>query len=428
MKATIQPIKGTRDYYPEEMAVRNWLYQTVRRVSELFGYQEYEAPFLESIELYAAKSGEELVKEQSFVFPDRGGDLITLRPELTPSLARMIAQRQKQLLFPARWWSWGPFWRYERPQKGRTREFFQWNIDLLGVDTPEADGEMAAIAAAFLRETGLASNQVSILVNNRRLMNGELQRLEIAAEKRTEVFRLIDRRDKMSAGEWQAYAREIGLSDGQFEGLKALLGNEDLWQKSEEMQRFFSTVKALGAEDYIRYAPHIIRGLEYYTGTVFECWDADGEFRAILGGGRYDNLVGAVGGDPLPGVGFAMGDLVVSLVLEKFNCLPEGLGASPAEVLVTVFDENSMANSLRLAAELRQAGLKTATYPEPAKLGKQFKYADRMGIRAAAILGPDELAAGQVAIKDLKEGSQQVVKREAAVKLIRQLLDSQTSS
>jgi histidyl-tRNA synthetase len=424
MKATIQPIKGTRDYYPEEMAVRNWLYQTVRRVSELFGYQEYEAPFLESIDLYAAKSGEELVKEQSFVFPDRGGDMITLRPELTPSLARMVAQRQKQLLYPARWWSWGPFWRYERPQKGRTREFFQWNIDLIGVATPEADGEMAAIAATFLRETGLSPQQTQLLVNNRRLMEGEIKRLNIAAELRTLVFRLIDRRDKMSAGEWQAYAKEIGLSDAQFDGLQAVLADENLWQKSEEMQRFFSAVTALGMADYVRYAPHIIRGLEYYTGTVFECWDADGEFRSILGGGRYDNLVGDVGGDPLPGVGFAMGDLVISLVLQKFNCLPQGLGASPAEVLVTVFDENSMSNSLHLAAELRQVGLKTATYPEPAKLGKQFKYADRMGMRAAAILGPDELAAGKVAIKDLKEGSQQVVKREAAAGLIRQLLDS----
>jgi histidyl-tRNA synthetase len=424
MKATIQPIKGTRDYYPEEMAVRNWLYQTVRRVSELFGYQEYEAPFLESIDLYAAKSGEELVKEQSFVFPDRGGDMITLRPELTPSLARMVAQRQKQLLYPARWWSWGPFWRYERPQKGRTREFFQWNIDLIGVATPEADGEMAAIAATFLRETGLSPQQTQLLVNNRRLMEGEIKRLNIAAELRTQVFRLIDRCDKMSAGEWQAYAKEIGLSDAQFDGLQAVLADENLWQKSEEMQRFFSAVTALGMADYVRYAPHIIRGLEYYTGTVFECWDADGEFRSILGGGRYDNLVGDVGGDPLPGVGFAMGDLVISLVLQKFNCLPQGLGASPAEVLVTVFDENSMSNSLHLAAELRQVGLKTATYPEPAKLGKQFKYADRMGMRAAAILGPDELAAGKVAIKDLKEGSQQVVKREAAAGLIRQLLDS----
>jgi histidyl-tRNA synthetase len=424
MKATIQAIKGTRDYYPEEMAVRNWLYQTARRVSESFGYQEYEAPFLESIELYAAKSGEELVKEQSFVFPDRGGDLITLRPELTPSLARMIAQRQKQLLFPVRWWSWGPFWRYERPQKGRTREFFQWNIDLIGVDTPEADAEMAAIAASFLRAASLSPQQVNILVNNRRLMEGEIRRLNIPDEKRTEVFRLIDRRDKMSASQWQAYAQEVGLDETQFEGLKAVLADENLWRKSEEMQRFFSAVAALGVADYIRYAPHIIRGLEYYTGTVFECWDVDGEFRAILGGGRYDNLVGAVGGDPLPGVGFAMGDLVISLVLQKFNCLPEGLGASPAEILVTVFDEQGMAESLRLSTELRQAGLKTATYPEPAKLGKQLKYADRMGMRLAAVLGPDELAAGQVAIKDLKDGSQQVVKRQDAAALIRQLLAS----
>jgi histidyl-tRNA synthetase len=428
MKATIQAIKGTRDYYPEEMAVRNWLYQTARQVSEGFGYQEYEAPFLESIELYAAKSGEELVKEQSFVFPDRGGDLITLRPELTPSLARMIAQRQKQLLYPVRWWSWGPFWRYERPQKGRTREFFQWNIDLLGVDTPEADAEMVAIAATFLRATGLSPQQVTILVNNRRLMDGEIRHLNIAAERRTEVFRLIDRRDKMSASEWRAYAKEVGLSEDQFEGLKAILADEGLWQKSAEMQRFFSAITALGVGDYVRYAPHIIRGLEYYTGTVFECWDADGEFRAILGGGRYDNLVGDVGGDPLPGVGFAMGDLVISLVLQKFDCLPEGLGASPAEVLVTLFNEESMVDSLRLAAALRQAGLKTAIYPEPAKLGKQLKYADRMGMRSAAVLGPDELAAGLVAIKDLRDGSQQVVGREAAAGLIRHLLDSRSPS
>jgi histidyl-tRNA synthetase len=428
MKATIQAIKGTRDYYPEEMAVRNWLYQTARRVSEEFGYQEYEAPFLESIELYAAKSGEELVKEQSFVFPDRGGDLITLRPELTPSLARMIAQRQKQLLFPVRWWSWGPFWRYERPQKGRTREFFQWNIDLLGVDSPEADAEMVAIAASFLRAAGLSPQQVTILVNNRQLMDGEIRRLNIPAELRTEIFRLIDRRDKMSPSAWQAYAEEVGLNEEQFEGLKAVLANEDLWKKSEEMQRFFKAVSALGVGDYVRYAPQIIRGLEYYTDTVFECWDADGEFRAILGGGRYDNLVGDVGGDPLPGVGFAMGDLVISLVLQKFNRLPGGLGASPAEVLVTVFDEKSMVDALQLAAELRQAGLKTAIYPEPAKLGKQFKYADRMGMRAAAVLGPDELVKGQVAIKDLKDGSQQVVMRGAAVSLIRQLLDSPSPS
>jgi histidyl-tRNA synthetase len=151
MKNLIPSIKGTRDFYPEEMVVRNYLYTTMRRVSESFGYQEYDGPFLESIELYAAKSGEELVKEQSFVFPDRGGDLITLRPELTPTLVRMVAQRQKELVFPLRWWSWGPFWRYERPQKGRTREFFQWNVDIIGAVSPEADAELAAVMATFFK-------------------------------------------------------------------------------------------------------------------------------------------------------------------------------------------------------------------------------------------------------------------------------------
>lgn len=270
MKNTIQSIKGARDFYPEEMQIRTWLYNTVRKVSESFGYQEYDGPFLESIELYAAKSGEELVKEQSFVFPDRGGDLITLRPELTPSLARMVAQRQRQLVYPLRWWSWGPFWRYERPQKGRSREFFQWNIDLIGVNSPEADAEMAAIAATFLREAGLSSDQVKILVNNRRLMDAEFQKLGISSEIRQDVLRLIDRRDKMQPREWEAYAAEIGLSTQQLDGLKSNLTNQDLWQHSEELQRFFAAVDALGMSDYVSFAPHIIRGLDYYTGTVFK--------------------------------------------------------------------------------------------------------------------------------------------------------------
>ncbi|MBN1149581.1 MAG: histidine--tRNA ligase [Anaerolineales bacterium] len=428
MKATIQSIKGTRDFYPEVMAVRNFIYNTVRKVSESFGYQEWEAPLLESIELYAAKSGEELVKEQAFVFPDRGGDLITLRPELTPSLARMVAQRQRQLVYPLRWWSWGPFWRYERPQKGRTREFFQWNIDLIGVDSPEADAELAAIAASFLQEAGLSADQVSILVNNRALMDTELLALGIPPEKRLEVFRLIDRRDKLSPQDWATYAEDLGLSAAQFEGLKAVLADEALWRKSDEMVRFFEIVDSLGIRPYVRYAPQIIRGLDYYTGTVFEVWDRDGEFRAILGGGRYDNLVSDVGGEPLPAVGFAMGDVVVGLVLEKFGCLPQNVGRSPAAVLVTVFDEGLAADSFRLAAELRQAGLKVACYPEAAKLGKQFKYGDRMGMRVAVVLGPEEKAGGQVAIKDLRSGEQAAYPRAEASKIIQRMLAANPAS
>ena len=422
MKPTITSVKGTRDYYPEEMGVRNFLYNTARKVSESFGYQEWDAPFLETIDLYAAKSGEELVKEQSFVFPDRGGDLITLRPELTPSLARLIAQRQKQLVYPVRWWSWGPFWRYERPQKGRTREFFQWNIDQIGVDTPEADAEMAAIAASFIQMAGLSSDQVNILVNDRKLINQELEKLGIPQEGLKDALRLIDRRDKMSAAEWQTYAVTLGLTTEQFEGVKAVLGNQELWRKSPEMVRFFAAIQPLGISSYVRYAPYIIRGLDYYTSIVFEAWDQEGEFRAILGGGRYDNLVSDVGGEPLPATGFAMGDLVISLVLKKFNCLPPDLGASPARVLVTVFDENSFAASFGLAAQLRRAGINTAVYPETAKLGKQFKYGNRAGMRAAVVIGPDEQAKGMVAIKDLRSGEQQVIPQTEVVEAVKKLI------
>jgi histidyl-tRNA synthetase len=422
MKSTIQSLKGTRDFYPEEMAVRTWLYETIRKVSETFGYQEFDAPFLESIELYAAKSGEELVKEQSFVFPDRGGDLIALRPELTPSLARMVAQRQRQMVYPQRWWSWGPFWRYERPQKGRTREFFQWNIDLIGVAQPEADAEMVAVAAAFFREVGLKPEEINILVNNRRLMDSEFETLQIPKERRPEVLRLIDRRDKMSVSEWVNYARQIGLSDQQFDGLKANLANDELWRKSPELVRFFNAIEALGVGKYVRFAPFIIRGLDYYTGTVFEAWDQDGEFRAILGGGRYDNLVGAVGGDPLPGVGFAMGDVVVSLVLEKFGCLPENAGLSTAPVLITAFDESSLIASFRLADQLRSEGLKVACYPEQNKLGKQFKYADRMGMRVALVLGPEEQSRGEVSVKNLKTGEQITVPQSQVAGTIADML------
>jgi histidyl-tRNA synthetase len=422
MKSTIQSLKGTRDFYPEEMAVRTWLYETIRKVSETFGYLEFDAPFLESIELYAARSGEELVKEQSFVFPDRGGDLIALRPELTPSLARMVAQRQRQMVYPQRWWSWGPFWRYERPQKGRTREFFQWNIDLIGVAQPEADAEMVAVAAAFFREVGLKPEEINILVNNRRLMDSELETLQIPKERRPEVLRLIDRRDKMSVSEWASYAKQIGLSDQQFDGLKANLANDELWRKSPELVRFFNAIEALGVGKYVRFAPFIIRGLDYYTGTVFEAWDQDGEFRAILGGGRYDNLVGAVGGDPLPGVGFAMGDVVVSLVLEKFGCLPENAGLSTAPVLITAFDESSLIASFRLADQLRSEGLKVACYPEQNKLGKQFKYADRMGMRVALVLGPEEQSRGEVSVKNLKTGEQITVPQSQVAGTIAEML------
>ena len=423
MKNMIQSLKGTRDFYPAEMAARTWLYQVMRQVSESFGYQEYDGPFLESINLYAAKSGEELVKEQSFVFPDRGGDLITLRPELTPSLARMVAGRQGQLVYPLRWWSFGPFWRYERPQKGRTREFFQWNVDMIGANSPEADAELIAVLVAFFKQVGLSNHDVMVVVNNRRLLDAQLSGMGITPEMKPSISRWIDRRDKMNPEAWDAYGLESGLSAAQLTSMNEMLASQDLWQQSDELVRLFSALEALGASAYVRYDPGVVRGLDYYTGTVFEAVDIRGDVRrAILGGGRYDNLLADVGGEPLPGVGFAMGDVVISLILESKGLFPADLGKSPAQVLVTIFDAERQGASISLAATLRQAGLKVICYPEAAKLPKQFKNADRLGIRLAAVIGPDEAANGTVTIKDLSSGDQTTVNRAEAAQRLNELL------
>lgn len=414
MKNVIQAVKGTREFYPEEMALRTWLYSRIREVSQSFGYQEYDGPFIEAIDLYAAKSGEELVKEQSFVFPDRGGNLIALRPELTPSLARMVAQKQQELIFPLRWWSFGPFWRYEKPQKGRSREFFQWNIDIIGVNTPEADAELVAICAEFFCSIGLDSSEVKILVNDRRLMDEQLSLIGINQDKKGEVLGLIDRKDKMRSAEWEEFVLEKGFSQSQLDGLLTLLSNKKIAETSDALNRFFATLEALGVRDYVEYDPRIVRGLDYYTGIVFEARDAGESSRAILGGGHYDNLVEAVGGNPLTGVGFAMGDVVLPIILKELDKLPK-LEVNPAKVLVTVFDENTLLMSFSLAAAIRRAGIAVQVYPEQGKLGKQFKYADRINARFVVTVGPDEIVQGTVQVKDLLNGEQKSIIKDELI-------------
>lgn len=424
MSSKIQPVKGTREFYPEQMALRNYLYEKVRAASQSFGYQEWDGPFIETIDLYAAKSGEELVKKQSFTFQDRGGDLVTLRPELTPSLARMIAAKQGELTFPLRWWSFGPFWRYEQPQKGRTREFFQWNIDLLGADSPEADAEMIAIAATFLRSVGLTPERAVILVNDRRLTNSQFESLAIPSEKRVDVLGLIDRRAKMDPARWDAYALELGLSPSQIEALKSILADFDLWKTSPELTRLFAALEALGAKNFVKYDPNITRGLLYYTGTVFEAFDVSGSVRrAILGGGRYDNLLEDVGGQPLPATGFAMGDVVIGIILREAGLVPE-FPPSPAQVLVTVFEEKLWMQSFALASELRGAGLPVMVYPELAKLPRQFKFADKMKMKVALVVGPEEVEKGLVVVKNLSNGEQVQVARDGVLESIKRVLNA----
>ena len=272
---------------------------------------------------------------------------------------------------------------------------------------------------AVLEQT-LTQGPVQILVNNRRLVDARLGALEIKPELRKGTTRLIDRIDKMRPQDWDANALEMGLTPRQLEGIREMLQQTDAWQDSEELKRMFAALDAMGLKDYVRYDAHIIRGLDYYTGTVFEAVDRDGG-RAILGGGRYDNLVGDVGGDPLPGVGFAMGDVVVGIILQEAGLVPE-FQPSPAEVLVTVFDEKLWLESYKLGAELRSAGLSVMVFPEPAKLPKQFKFADKMKMKVAVTIGPDEAEKGLVAVKNRSNGEQVIVTREAAADAIRKIL------
>jgi histidyl-tRNA synthetase len=424
MKNIIDSVKGTRDFYPQDMAFRNWLYENIKAVSESFGYTEWDGPFLEKLDLYAAKSGEELVKEQSFVFQDRGGDEVALRPELTPSLARMVAQRQRELIYPLRWWAFSPFWRYERPQKGRTREFFQWNIDVIGENNIETDTELLCIAIQFLKQIGFTSDQVKIFINNRRLMDDQLQKIGVKPEQKMQVFRLIDRRDKMRDDEWKKYALGLGISENVFTGVNTLINNPLLYQESEELVNMFTILETLGLADFVQYDPKIIRGLDYYTGIVFEARKADQTGRALLGGGHYDNLVGDVGGDPLPGVGFAMGDVMIKVALEEFELIPT-FAPTPADVLVTIFDEESVLRSKKLGQEIREAGINVINIPTFTKLQKQMKYANRYEIPLVCIEGPDERNNGTVVLKNLTSGEQEIVKREELTATINKFLAEQ---
>lgn len=404
-KVKFRAITGTRDFYPNDWAFLQYLFEKMRKVSERFGYQEYEGPILEPLALYEAKSGEELVKKQTFILTDRGGKKLALRPELTPTLARMVAQKQKELIKPIRWFSIGRRWRYEKPQKGRAREFFQWDVDLVGPETPEADAEVIALACEFFKSLNLTPKEVKIKVNSRRLMDFKLSLIEIPKNKMREVFSAIDKRGKIEKQQWRKTLKKIGLDSLQIKDLEGILSDYDFSEESEELVRIFSTLKDLGVADYVEFDPNIVRGLDYYTGVVFEAQDTKGKFRAVLGGGRYDNLVEVVGGERLSGVGFACGDMVIKEVLLEYKKMPK-IAPKTAQVLVTVFDESFFRISLNTARRLREAGINSELYLEPVKLDKQLKYADRKGIPFVIIIGPDEIKKNEMVVKNMQTGKQ----------------------
>ena len=412
MKQVVQAVKGTRDFYPEEMAFRRWLYAKIQQVSERFGYQEFDGPIIEYIDLYSDKTSEEILKDQAFSLQDRDGRTILLRPEITPTFARMVAQKSGSLIKPIRWYSYGRGYRYEQPQKGRGREFFQWEINILGPETPEADAEIIAIAVEFFKQLNLTPVEVVIKVNDRTLLEQTISVSNIPAEKFTTLLRLIDRKEKIGPIQFNQTLKEEGLDQKQIDGLNSYLTSKD-YTKSDWLSKVFKSLeKYPGVMEYIEFDPTVARGFDYYTRTVFEAWDRSGGLkRSLFGGGRFDNLTETLGGERIPGVGMAPGDMPMEEVLRQFNKIPD-LKPEIAKVLVTVFSPELMENSLAVASLLRSKSINTELWLENSKLDKQLKYADQKGISYAIIIGPDEAEQDKVVLKDLAKQSQETLPLE----------------
>ena len=343
---------------------------------------------------------------------DRDGRTILLRPEITPTFARMVAQKSGSLIKPIRWYSYGRGYRYEQPQKGRGREFFQWEINILGPETPEADAEIIAIAVEFFKQLNLTPVEVVIKVNDRTLLEQTISVSNIPAEKFTTLLRLIDRKEKIGPIQFNQTLKEEGLDQKQIDGLNSYLTSKD-YTKSDWLSKVFKSLeKYPGVMEYIEFDPTVARGFDYYTRTVFEAWDRSGGLkRSLFGGGRFDNLTETLGGERIPGVGMAPGDMPMEEVLRQFNKIPD-LKPEIAKVLVTVFSPELMENSLAVASLLRSKSINTELWLENSKLDKQLKYADQKGISYAIIIGPDEAEQDKVVLKDLAKQSQETLPLE----------------
>lgn len=422
-----QAPKGTRDFYPAEMAVRRRLEGAWREASTCFGYEEVDGPTFEHLGLYTAKSGEGIVSEL-FSFRRAGGsDDYALRPEFTPTLARMVAARAAQLPMPVKWFAVPNFFRAERPQRGRLREFFQWNVDLLGAEGPAVDAEVIGVAVSALARLGLKPTDVRVKVSHRVAAARVVRALGVAEESVAAAFELLDRRDKVPAEEFAKRAAALGLSGealARFEqavrtrvpvgaDLAALaaaagIGTEALG----ELAALRDALVAAGLGDWCEFDLGIVRGLAYYTGTVFEVHEASGAERAIAGGGRYDGLVELFGGPRTPAMGFGMGDVVLGLVLADRGLLPADaseLLPRPDAFVISSGDAAAEAALAPLVARLRADGLHVRhSYKATRNVGKLLADASRQRARFAVILGA-ESADGMAQLKDLASGEQRAV-------------------
>ena len=396
-KISFEPPRGMRDFYPEDMAWRSRVFDAFRAAGEAAGFRQYDACVVESYELLARKAGEE-VGEQIYHFFDKSERHLALRAEMTPTLARMVAQRQKELSFPLKWTTIAQCFRYERMTKGRKREHYQWNLDIIGEDSVLAEAEVIGAACDALRRMGLSSSDFKVHVSSRKFLGELLAKSGIAADRHAQVFLALDKRGKMPDAEIAAMLKDGGLSDAEIEATFAIMETKD-YSACPELVELFRLAEIAGFSDCLEFDIAVIRGLSYYTGVVFECFDTKGEFRAIFGGGRYDNLLTTIGGEPTSAVGLGFGDVVVTELL-KARLGEDAASARKGVAVGFMFPEQRDA-AVSLAARLRKSGECVDLALRSQKPKKFFSHAAESGAAKAVFLGPDDVEKGVARIKEL---------------------------
>ncbi len=397
-KLSTEPYKGVRDFYPVDQFIQRYMFEHMERVCELYGYEEYNASVLEPAELYRSKTSDEIVNDQTYTFTDRGDREVTLRPEMTPTFARMIAGKQRETPMPARWYSIANFFRYERPQKGRLREFWQLNADMVGASGIEADAEIITIAYAVIRSLGAEDNDFEIRVSDRRILDSIFTEANVPEEKRSDVTRLLDRRAKLDDFEAQMESL-IGA-----ESAGVLIDRIDRTTSSAYLEELRVMLENMGVKNMV-VDTKITRGFDYYTGMVFEVFDTSEENRrSLAGGGRYDKLLSLFGGDPIPTVGFAMGDATIREFLEIHNLLPAYAPAT--ELMIAIVEPEATTHAIRLAQDLRREDVTVAVNFSGKRVGDQIRQADKMMIPFVLAVGAKERDSGKYMLKNLETGSE----------------------
>uniref|UniRef100_A0A7S1BJC2 histidine--tRNA ligase n=1 Tax=Corethron hystrix TaxID=216773 RepID=A0A7S1BJC2_9STRA len=420
-KLDTNPPKGTRDFYPDDMLLRNYLFEKFRQAANSHGFREYDAPVLESEDLYVRKAGED-VSAQLYGFEDKGGRRVSLRPEMTPSLARMVMAGGKGIVMPLKWFSIPQCWRYERMTRGRRREHYQWNVDIWGIAGVEAEAELLATMVGLFESLGITAEDVGIRINSRGVIKEVLAGFDVPEEKFAATCVLVDKLDKMPIDAIQGDMEALGLARSVVENLTSVLTDASLDSMSSvlgpdsealtDLRRLFALAEAYGITEWLAFDASVVRGLAYYTGTVFEAFDRKGELRAIAGGGRYDRLLETFGGESTPACGFGFGDAVIVELMKERGVLPSVEGQSVVDVVVFALNDELYGGAVKAAREIRKQGMSVDVVLEKKKMKWAFKHADRLGAKHVVVVAPDEWERGEVSIKDLTKGEQILVKVE----------------